>query len=229
MRILYVGPVSWFSRKVEIALYEKGLAFTQVLVPFSQTRGYFDRPGDVVRIHPKRQVPVMIDEGVELHDSTIIIEYLDDAYPELPLLPRSPTERARCRMWDSFADEVMLEPIRRLMHRTEPHDHSGAGWQKLEAGVPDALQRIAAQFDDLDRALQHHEYLCGAFSAADISCTMAMFWSNRLAGPGFGERHGLRRWYRSMMRRPSGEKATAEIIAQDSLLSAPVIGAFADC
>ena len=39
-RILYVGPLSLFSRKVEIALREKGLDYERVLVPFTQEDGY---------------------------------------------------------------------------------------------------------------------------------------------------------------------------------------------
>lgn len=229
MITLYVGPVSWFSRKVEAALYEKGISFRQVLVPFSQTCGYFDKPSDVVRINPKRQVPVLIDGALELYDSTVIIEYLEDAYAISPLLPHAPIDRARCRLWDTFADDVMLEPIRRLMHRTEPHDQGGSRWAELETQTAGPLAQIAADFDRLDGALHDREYLCGTFSSADIACLMAVFWSNRLAGPGFGQRPHLRRWYRTVMARPSIAKVTSEIMAQDGQLSAPVAGAFSDC
>lgn len=76
---LYSGPLSLFSRKVEIALAEKHLPYQRTLVPFSQDRGYFEKPADVSRINPKGQVPVLIDGDVELYDSTVIIEYLEDA------------------------------------------------------------------------------------------------------------------------------------------------------
>ena len=61
---LYSGPLSLFSRKVEIALHEKGLAFEQVLVPFTQTKGYDPRNPDVLAINPKGQVPVLVDRAL---------------------------------------------------------------------------------------------------------------------------------------------------------------------
>jgi glutathione S-transferase len=225
MITIYSGPVSWFSRKVEIVLYEKSLPFRQVIVPFSQTRGYFDRPAEVVRIHPQRQVPVLIDRDVELYDSSIIAEYLDEAYPDPPLMPKSPVARAHCRLWDNFGDEVMLEPIRKLMHRTEPHDHAGETWRALERDAALAMPAIGTHFDRLDRALDGRPFLGDAFSLADIACVMAVYWSQRLAGPPFGGRQHLSAWYLRLRDRPSVAKAFAEISLQDKWLSAPVAGA----
>ena len=73
---LYSGPLSLFSRKVEIALREKGLPFEQIMVPFDQTVGYSPKHPDVIAANPKKQVPVLNDGGLMLYDSTIILEYL---------------------------------------------------------------------------------------------------------------------------------------------------------
>ena len=234
MMTLYSGPVSWFARKVEIALHELGLPFWQVLVPFSQTRGYFNRPADLLRINPKHQVPVLIDGDVELYDSTVIIEYLLDRYAadqsgagKARLLPSDPILRARCRLWDVYADEVMLGPIRKLMHRTEPYDKNSASWQDLEATALTAMPTIGSHLDKLEQSLQSTDYLCGSFTVADISCFMPVFWSHRLAGPGFGSRHALRAWYERLGARPAFRRVTEEIKSQDALLSAAVAGAYA--
>ena len=229
MIIVYSGPVSWFSRKVEIVLREKALVFEQRLVPFSQTHGYFDKPQDVVRINPKRQVPVLVDNGLELYDSTVNCEYLEDAHPLPRLLPADPAARARCRQWDVFADEVMLEPIRKLMHRTEPHDHASERWQALEETAKGALPAIAGHFDRIELALRGSDNLCGSFSLADIAVFMAVFWNNRLGGQAMGGRTNLRRWYRAFAARPAVAVAIQEISEQDKRLSASVRGAFADC
>src|SRR3546814_55250 len=130
---LYSAPLSLFSRKVEIALYEKGLAFQQVMVPFSQAQGYSPKHPDVLASNPKGQVPVLVDEDLTLYDSTVILEYLDDAYPAPPLYPSTPEARARCRLFDLFADEVMLVPVRALMHRTGPRPADPERWAADEA------------------------------------------------------------------------------------------------
>src|SRR5690606_17018102 len=108
--------------KVEIALREKGLAFERVMVPFTQEKGYTPKHPDVLAANPKGQVPVLVDGDLTLFDSTLIFEYLEDAYPTPHLYPVAPKERARCRLLELTADEILLPPLRHLMYRTEPPD-----------------------------------------------------------------------------------------------------------
>ena len=99
--LLYSGPLSLFSRKVEIALNEKGLPFERVMVPFTQAAGYAPKHPAVLAANPKAQVPVLVDGDLTLFDSTLIFEYLEDAYPVPPLYPATAAARARCRRWSS--------------------------------------------------------------------------------------------------------------------------------
>jgi glutathione S-transferase len=225
---LYSGPVSLFSRKVEIALYEKGLAFERIGVTFSQTKGYAPKHPDVLAINPKGQVPVFIDGDLSLYDSTVIIEYLEDAYPEPALYPGDPQERARCRLLDVFADEIMLAPLRFLMHRTEPKPEDLERWEAKELKAREAEPALAGHFAALDRQLQGRDYFCGAFSAADIAVFMTVFWTRRLAGPSLRGYENLAGWYDRLSSRPAFAKVVSEILAADAELSAPVEGAFRD-
>jgi glutathione S-transferase len=225
---LYSGPVSLFSRKVEIALYEKGLAFERVGVAFTQTKGYAPKHPDVLALNPKGQVPVFVDGDLSLYDSTVIIEYLEDAYPEPALYPGDPQERARCRLLDLFADEVMLTPLRFLMHRTEPKPDDLERWEAKELKAREAEPALAGHFAELERQLQTRDYLCGAFSAADIAVFMTVFWTRRLGGPSLRGHEALAGWYERLSKRPAFAKVVAEILAADAELSAPVEGAFRD-
>ena len=225
---LYSGPVSLFSRKVEIALHEKGLAFERVEVAFSQTRGYSPKHPDVLAHNPKGQVPVLVDGDLSLYDSTVILEYLEDTYPEPALYPKTPRERAQCRLLDVFADEVMLAPLRFLMHRTEPKPEDLERWDAKELKAREAEPVLAGHFAELDRRLQDRDYLCGAFSAADISVFMTAFWTRRLGGPSLKGHEALASWYARLSERPAFAQVLAEILAADEKLSAPVAGAFRD-
>ena len=118
----YSGPLSLFSHKVEIAMREKRLAFDRVMVPFSQGEGYHPKHPDVLKANPKGQVPVLVDNGLTLFDSTLILEYLEDAHPDPALYPKDAKDRARCRLVELTADEVLLPKVARLMYRTEPDD-----------------------------------------------------------------------------------------------------------
>jgi glutathione S-transferase len=223
---LYSGPLSLFSRKVEIALYEKGLAFERIEVAFSQTKGYSPKHPDVLAINPKGQVPVLVDGDLSLYDSTVILEYLEDAYPEPALYPVASKDRARCRLLDVYGDEVMLAPLRFLMHRTEPRPDDLERWEAKELKAREAEPALAVHFAELDRKLQGRDYLCGAFSAADIAVFMTVFWTRRLGGPSLRGHENLAGWCDRLEGRPAFAKVVSEILAADAELSAPVEGAF---
>src|SRR5262247_1844129 len=110
---LFSGPLSMFGAKVQIAALEKGLEFELVMVPFET--GYEPRHPEVIRINPKRQVPVLIHGDLEIFDSTQIFEYLEDLRPAPPLWPTSPAPRARARLLELKSDEVYFPQIIRLM------------------------------------------------------------------------------------------------------------------
>jgi glutathione S-transferase len=158
---LYSGPLSLYSRKVEIALHEKGLSFEQVLVPFSQTRGYSPKHPDVLAANPKGQVPVLLDDGRAIYDSTVMLEYLEEAHPSPAFYPAAAGDRAECRMLEVFADEVMLSPLRQLMHRSEPRGADPSRWNTAEKSTGSAEEAIAKQLDELEQRLGAAEFFCG--------------------------------------------------------------------
>lgn len=225
---LYSGPLSLFSRKVEIALHEKGLAFERIEVAFSQTKGYSPKHPEVLKANPKGQVPVLMDGDVVVYDSTVILEYLEDAYPIPPLYPKAPAERVRCRLFDVFGDEIMLAALRPLMHRTEPRPADPEIWNAKEAKAREAEPVLARHFADLDRELQGRDYLCGSFSAADIAVFMAVFWTRRLAGASLTGHGDLKAWYERLSVRPAFATVIEQIREADRKLSAPVEGAYRD-
>jgi len=220
--LLYSGPLSLFARKVEIALGEKGISVERAMVPFSQTRGYAPKHDVVLAANPKAQVPVLIDGDLTLYDSTVIIEYLDDAYPNPPLLPRDAAARARCRLLELEADEVLLAPVRALMHRTEPPgpDAERRRAQELEAAKAEAV--ILGNYERVAAKLANREFLCGDFSLADIATFMVIHYAVRLGGPPLPNPSNLSNWYRRLAERPAFAAVIAEIAAADSELSHPV-------
>jgi glutathione S-transferase len=221
---LYSGPLSLFSRKVEIALREKGLPFDQEMVAFSQERGYSPKHPDVLGVNPKGQVPVLVDGELSLYDSTIILEYLEDAYPHPPLYPAPPPLRARCRQLELFADEVMLSSLRALMHRTGPRPADPQIWIEWEADAKAAEAVLSQHVQVLNQKLEGNEYLCGALSVADIAIFMAVLWILRLGGPSVAHHRALSEWYARLSARPAFAIVTGEIAAADLQLSYPVTG-----
>lgn len=218
---LYSGPLSLFGRKVEIALAEKGLAFERVVVPFNQMVGYSPKHPEVLAANPKGQVPVLIDGELTIYDSTLILDYLDEAYPQPPLYPATPVERARCRQHELFADEVLFGALRQLFHRNGER-LPRAELEQLEGEARAAEALLARYFTDIEMALGPKSYLCGAFSVADIGMFLMMHYVRRLDGPSFAALPALAAWYERVAVRPVFATQLAEIADWDRKLSLPL-------
>src|SRR5919108_1443061 len=105
---LYSGPLSMFGAKAQIAALEKGLDVELIMVPFEMQRLYEPKHPEVVRINPKRQVPVLIHGDLEIFDSTQIFEYLEDLRPAPALWPAGTIARAQARLLEHKSDEVFF-------------------------------------------------------------------------------------------------------------------------
>ncbi|HTZ76426.1 MAG TPA: glutathione S-transferase family protein [Stellaceae bacterium] len=217
--LLYSGPLSLFSRKVEIALHEKGLRFERVMVPFTQAAGYSPKHPMVLASNPKGQVPVLVDGPLTLFDSTVILEYLEDAYPEPALYPRGAAERARCRLIELTADEILLPPLRALMQRTTPPDPDPERQRLREAEATRGEATLLGLYERLQEQLGEREYFCGSFSVADIGAFLSVLWSLRLKGPPLDRHPALARWYARVGARPAADRVAQEIAAADRALS----------
>ncbi len=227
MITLYSGPLSLFARKVEIALREKGLAFERVMVPFNQTTGYDPKHPEVLALNPKGQVPVLSDCGLVLYDSTVILEYLDEAYPEPPLMPATPVERARCRLDELYADEIMLQALKPLMHRTGPPSPDRDRRIVQEADALIAEEALARHYEVLEQKLAGRDFFGGRLSTADIALFMSVLFSLRLGGPPLDGYPGLSAWFARLRQRPAFVQVAAEIAEADRRLSFPVKSRFA--
>ena len=171
---IYSGPLSMFGAKVQIAALEKGLEFELVMVPYDSQQGYSPRHPEVLRINPKRQVPVLVHGELELFDSTQIFEYLEDLAPTPPLWPREPVARARARNLEHQSDEVFFPHVIKLM-----------GLQDALQSEPavTAIEAASRFYVDMDRRLVASEWLAGNYSFADIAFYMAALFGERQSAP----------------------------------------------
>ncbi|KAF1040111.1 MAG: Stringent starvation protein A [Burkholderia lata] len=190
------GPLSMFGAKVEIAAHEKGIEFELVMVPFSQQRGYDPRHPDVLRINPKRQVPVLIDGDLDLFDSTQIFEYLEDLKPDPALWPAHPAARAIARQLEHCSDEIYFPHAVRLMGLEETPDDPAARAARA------AREEAAQYYRRMERVLADREFLAETYSYADIAFYMAQLFGARKGAPMTDETPRLLAWRERMTARP---------------------------
>lgn len=106
---LYNAPQSTCSQKVRICLAEKELEWVDRRINLGANEQL--RP-EYLKLNPNGVVPTLVHDGSTVLDSSVICEYLEDAFPQVPLTPSDPVERARMRTWMRFLEEVPTPAIR---------------------------------------------------------------------------------------------------------------------
>jgi glutathione S-transferase len=149
------------SLKSMIPLLEKGIAYQSVYVDLHR----FEQHADwFVAINPEGQVPVLDHDGVIITHTTVINEYLEDVFPELPLRPRDAIGAARMRYWNKFVDEQVMNYV--SMHGW--HRMVGVIARNIDSGdFEKLLERIP--LPDQRRKWQTAR---SGFSAADLAHAM---------------------------------------------------------
>jgi glutathione S-transferase len=199
---LFSGPLSMFGAKAQIAMLEKGLEFDLVMVPFKT--GYEPKHPEVLRINPKRQVPVLIHGDLEIFDSTQIFEYLEDLKPDPALWPRDIKARARARQLELKADEIYFPHVIRLMGLQ--HDLAGADAVAAKAGA-------AAFCREIEGHLAERQYLAGDFGYADIALYMAQLFGERMGALLDESTPKLLAWRARLTARPSVGAVVRQIVS----------------
>ncbi|MDH3351407.1 MAG: glutathione S-transferase family protein [Gammaproteobacteria bacterium] len=107
--VLYNAPQSTCSQKVRICLWEKGLPFTEKKLDLFKGD---QLTAEYKQLNPNGVVPTLLHDDEIIIDSSVIIEYLDELFPEVPLSPATPIGRAHMREWLRFFEEVAAPAVR---------------------------------------------------------------------------------------------------------------------
>ena len=180
----YVSP---YVRKVLAAINLKRLSFeVDPITPFYGN-------DEFERLSPLRRIPVLIDGDFSISDSTVICDYLDEAYPGHPLYPADPTQRARARWLEEFADTRLGDLfIWSLFYQKVVRPHVWGEPTDEERVARAEKEEIPAPLDYLETQLPTHGYLFGDIGVADIA--IASFFRN---GAYAGFETDAARWPRS--------------------------------
>jgi glutathione S-transferase len=198
---LYEHPLSPFAQKVKIALYEKGIPF-EAAIPNFLGGGAEE---DFTAASPRLEVPSVIDGDTAVFDSTIILEYLEDKWPQPPLLPPTAAERARVRMLEEIED-TYHEAINWAIAEIRVFGRAkGALAEQLLARAGD---QIAGVYKRLDRELGSRQFFNGErFGWGDLSVYPYVAAS---AGNGFPPNgSGVAAWLARVSERDSVQKVAA--------------------
>jgi glutathione S-transferase len=234
---LYHYDRSTAAQRVRLLIEEKGLPWTSVIV--DTARGDVDElPDNYHELNPKGLVPVVENKGVGIAESNVILEYLEDAFPETSFRPVSAEDRAQMRLWMKRIDDgvhvasrtigvcivnrfIYLEQgqekiekyhahMRDLVRRDNDQVNISMG---LESPLlPDALKTFRRLFEDMNARLEGHDWLAGeAYSLADIALVVYLRrMESFMMAPLWGHMSHLDEWYQRIASRPAYKKAVVD-------------------
>jgi glutathione S-transferase len=202
-------PISPFGTKVKMALLEKGIPFETHEPDLEAAQA--GRDGELTKgCSPRLEIPVLIDGDVTVWDSTVILEYVEERWPEPALLPATPAERARVRMLEDVCDTTYEAVVWGIYEVTTMGRVSGAAQAALLAR---GAQQVAGLNTWLERALGAHAWFNGErFGWGDLAAYPPV---NNAAQLGHPPRAGsrLEGWLAAMRERPSARRLTEEFAA----------------
>jgi glutathione S-transferase len=204
---LYHATNSPNSRRVRILLAEKGLKPTLISVDL----GAGEQNSEAYRaINPRRVVPALVlEDGTTIGEVPAIMRYLDEAFPETPLLGATPKDKGLVVMWERFAElegfAPVMEGVRNKVERLKGRAIAGPhGYEQVPALVDRSVLRLKNLLTDLNERLEQVSFIAGErFSAADITALVTIDFAKAL-DISIPEGHrALTRWKDAVSTRPS--------------------------
>ncbi len=241
---LYHAGVSSCSQKVRLVLAAKGLAYEAQALNLAAGDQFTQ---EYLALNPNAVVPTLVDADAVIIESSLINEYLDEAYPGIPLAPSDPVERHHMRLWCKRFDALHSDcGVLTYAIGVRPGllQRPAEEVEKLIDAIPDSARReqrravvadgvnsthfsaaIAAHialFGELNVRLQHNDWLAGeAFSLADASLTPYVLRVDHLQIPQLLDANAaLASWYERVQLTPQFAVAITDH------LPAPVIDDF---
>lgn len=175
------APRCPYCARVRIVLAEKDVPYESVVVDLERRPAWL-----IAKNPPAGRVPVLEDDGWVLPESAVICEYLEERYPEPPLLPADPGERAVVRL---------------LVFR---FDDLGKPYYAFRRGEEGASARLHGSLAELGAMLETMPYLTGrVFGLADVAYVPWVIRARDLLGLDLSPYPALGRWLERLSERPS--------------------------
>jgi glutathione S-transferase len=147
-----------------------------------------NKPKDLLELNPYAKVPVLVDGPGVIYESAIINEYLDERFPELPLLAKNALQRAKARIWVDFLNSRIHPAASDITHNREPDR---------------ARQRLQQHLSTLNSEMVGKDFIVGDYSLADISF-IAFYARHQRYGVTIGDNFPhLKRWGEELVARPA--------------------------
>ncbi len=205
MATLYHVPLSPFCRKVRLSLAEKKIECELI------EERYWEQGPDFMRRNPAGKVPVLKIDGMVMSESAAICEYLEEAYPDMPLMPKDPVGRYEVRRligWfdDKFHHEVTSKLVYERVNK-----------KVMKQGYPDSknvkagAKMIKYHLDYLAWLLDQRRWLAGdVMTLADFAAAAHLSALDYISDVDWNRSAVVKDWYAKIKSRPAFRNILAD-------------------
>jgi glutathione S-transferase len=197
---LYTFAMAPNPRRVHVYIAEKGITLTLQTVDIIQGH---NRTPEFLKKNPLGGLPVLeLDDGNHLTESLAIMQYLEELYPEKPMIGTTPLERAYTREVERICELGVLAPTGTIFQNTSP---MFAGRVKQSADAAEtARMRLAANLTVLDHKIGSKKFVMGDRpTIADCTLLAALKFGEFAGAPLDRSFRNVARWYDDFAKRPS--------------------------
>ncbi len=200
---LYYHPLSTFSQKVLMALYEKNIAFNPKIVNLRNP----EKRAEYLKIYPLGKIPFLVcDDDRKVPESSIIIEYLDTHYDSNPQLIPTDKDRSRqVRCTDRMCDFYLTEQIIILFFASFKPEA-----ERNQDAIEKAKFRINVMYEQMDKDLENRTWVMGEeLTMADCAFMPGLFYAQDIAP--FSDHANIVAYWERLSLRPSCQKIINEV------------------
>ena len=199
MRILHHLPLSPFARKVRLVLAEKRLPFElRVEKPW-------ERRPEYLALNPSGTVPTLVEEnGLAIPDSSVICEYLDEAYPDMPLLGHTLGERVEVRRLVAWLDGKFSQEVTRNLYGEKIIKRLSGVGQPDATALRVGFSNLKIHLEYIGWLAESRRWLAGnALSLADLAAAAHLSALDFIGDVDWTASAAARDWYARVKSRPS--------------------------
>lgn len=205
MATLYHVPLSPYCRKVRLSLAEKKIECELI------EEKYWEQDPDFLRRNPAGKIPILKIDGLIMSESAAICEYLEEAYPEVPLMPKDPVGRFEVRRLVGWFDDKFHEEV------TSKLVYERVNKKVMKQGYPDSKnvkagsQKIKYHLDYMAWLLDQRRWLAGdVMTLADFAAAAHLSSLDYISDVDWNRSEVVKDWYAKIKSRPAFRSILAD-------------------
>lgn len=199
MRTLTHFPLCPYSRKIRLAMAEKKLDVELVVEP------YWEKRADYLAMNPSGEVPTLTVDGMHLADSVAISEYLEECFPEMPLMPSDSFGKAEVRRLMGWFDRKFYwEVTDNLLGEKVLKRLAGGNTEPDSKRIRLGFKAIHKHLEYLGYLTERRSYLAGSnFTLADITAAAHLSVIDYMGDVPWDQHPAAKDWYVRIKSRPT--------------------------